>query len=166
MYSKKYKILHSAHILSNLNNISKKSLFVGFFQLKCLDFDSLILIKKKTFLLNLRTFICKNTFTKKNKLLPFSFLPSVSQGSLVIIYSIKALPVHETIIDLIDKTKLLPLFFSIQNKIIFFKNLGLLLNKSRTEFLILLIELLDTHNRKINNLFIISNSHLQHLFNL
>lgn len=163
MSSKKYKTLQSSHILSNLSDISKKSLFIGVFQLKSLDYESLIFIKQQTFPLNLKTFVCKNTFVKKNKLFSSLSLSSVSEGPIFIFYSFLSLPNYEKIIDIVNKTKLLPLFFSIENKLIFFKNLPLLLNKSKTEFLVSLVKLLDYHNKRLNSILMNSNSYLQYL---
>jgi len=77
MSSKKYKTLRSIYIISKLNYALKKSVFIGFFQLKSLDFENSIQIKQLTFGLNLKTFICKNSFLKQNKLLPLPLLSSI-----------------------------------------------------------------------------------------
>jgi len=161
MPSKKYKILRSIYILSNLNNILKKSTFIGFFQLKSLDFENSIQIKQLTLGLNLKTFVCKNSFLKQNKLIPLSLLSSVSQGCVVILYSFSKFSNFDIFNNIANKTKLLPLFFYFENKFMFLKKLLLLSNISKTDKLIELIYLLNTHNSKINNIFIVSNSNIQ-----
>ena len=166
MSSKKYKTLRSTYILSNLNHILKKSAFIGFFQLKSLDFENSIQIKQLTFGLNLKTFVCKNSFLKQNKLIPSLLLSSISQGCIVVLYSSSKLSNFDILNNIINKTKLLPLFFCFENKFIFLKTLLLLSNTSKMDSFIQLINLLNNHNNRLNNIFVISNSNIQNLLRI
>lgn len=166
MSSKKYKTLRSAYIISNLNYIFKKSAFIGFFQLKSLDFENSVLIKQLIFGLKLQTFVCKNSFLKKNKLLSPPLFSPISQGPIIIVYSFFELLNFNIINTIIHKAKLVPLFFYFDNKFMFLKTLLLLSNMSKINLFIHLINLLNNHNSKISNLFITSNSKIQFLLQI
>jgi len=166
MSSKKYKTLRSIYIVSKLNHALKKSVFIGFFQLKSLDFENSIQIKQLTFGLNLKTFICKNSFLKQNKLLPSPLLSSIPQGPIVILYSFSKPSNFDVVNKMLSKTKLVPLLFCFENKFMYLKTLLSLSNVSKTDLYIQLISLLNNHNIKINNIFIFSNSNIQTLLRI
>lgn len=161
MSSKRYKTLRSVYIISNLNHIFKESTFIGFFQLKSLDFENSILIKQLTFRLNLKTFVCKNSFFKKNKLFPPQLLLSISQGPIVAIYSFVKLLNFDIVNKIINDIKLEPLIFYFNNKFMFLKTLLLLSNVSKNDLFVQMINLLDNHNSKITSVFITFNFNIQ-----
>nr|YP_009476754.1 ribosomal protein S10 (orf166) [Cryptomonas curvata]AVM81247.1 ribosomal protein S10 (orf166) [Cryptomonas curvata] len=161
----KYKILRSTRTLFNLEYIFKENFFIGFFQLKSLSFENIIQIKQLTFTLNMKVFFCKNTLIKKNKFLPLLFLPSLSQGCLVIIYS-RVLSMFDSINLILNKTKLFSLFFYIENKLTFLKKLYLLSKTSRMDFFVQFIHLLDNYNKNMLSLFVASNYRFQFLSNI
>ena len=163
MSFKKYKKFRASSTFLKLSNIFKKSIFIGFFQLKSFNLDEWIKIKQLIFKFNLKIIVCKNTYLQKNMSLPSVLSPIITQGNLVILYSFSNLPTLETINIILSKFRMLTLFFYLFKKFVFLNKLSLLLNNYKTNFVIDLVILLENHRKNI--LSILSNSN-QCIFNV
>ena len=157
--NKKYKILKANSNLLNIADIFKNNSFLAFFQIKHLNFKDLIDLKKTIYSLNLKTFVCKNTYLKKKISflnLPKDFVCSITQGNLIIIYSQTKLSVLNNnkaflLAFLQNKLKLIPLFFYFCNKFLFANNFVNLLKSSEKDMFIQLISFLEMNNKNILN---------------
>ena len=154
---KKYKKFRSTSIFLKISNIFKNSTFIGFFQSKSFNLDEWIQIKQLIFNLNLKIIVCKNTFLKKDVFLPSALMPTITQGNLVILYSFSNLPSLETINNILNKAKLLVLFFYFFKKFVFLNKLSVLLENYKHNFAINLIILLENHRKNILALLTKSN---------
>jgi len=157
MSFKKYKKFRATNISLKLSNIFKKSTFIGFFQFKSFNLDEWIKIKQLIFNQNLRIIICKNTFLKKNILIPSILMPTITQGNLVILYSFSSLPTLEIVNSILSKAKLLVLFFYFLKKFVFFKKLSVLLENYKANLVINLMVLLENHKKNMVTLLTNSN---------
>ena len=157
MSFKKYKKFRATNISLKLSNIFKKSTFIGFFQFKSFDLDEWIKIKQLIFNQNLRIIICKNTFLKKNILIPSILMPTITQGNLVILYSFSSLPTLEIVNSILSKAKLLVLFFYFLKKFVFLKKLSVLLENYKANLVINLMVLLENHKKNMVTLLTNSN---------
>lgn len=157
MSFKKYKKFRAINISLKLSNIFKKSTFIGFFQFKSFNLDEWIKIKQLIFNQNLRIIICKNTFLKKNILIPSILMPTITQGNLVILYSFSSLPTLEIVNSILSKAKLLVLFFYFLKKFVFFKKLSVLLENYKANLVINLMVLLENHKKNMVTLLTNSN---------
>ena len=157
--NKKYKILKSNSSLLNLTHIFKNNSFLAFFQIKHLNFKDLIELKKIICLLNLKTFMCKNTYLKKKISLlhiPANFNSSITQGNLLIIYSFNKFSDFDfNKVSLLNffqnKLKLIPLFFYICKKVVFLNNFVSFLKLSDKDMFVQLIYLLENNNKNVLN---------------
>jgi len=157
MSFKKYKKFRATNISLKLSNIFKKSTFIGFFQFKSFNLDEWIKIKQLIFNQNLRIIICKNTFLKKNILIPSILMPTITQGNLVILYSFSSLPTLEIVNSILSKAKLLVLFFYFLKKFVFLKKLSVLLENYKANLVINLMVLLENHKKNMVTLLTNSN---------
>jgi len=157
MSFKKYKKFRAINISLKLSNIFRKSTFIGFFQFKSFNLDEWIKIKQLIFNQNLRIIICKNTFLKKNILIPSILMPTITQGNLVILYSFSSLPTLEIVNSILSKAKLLVLFFYFLKKFVFFKKLSVLLENYKANLVINLMVLLENHKKNMVTLLTNSN---------
>ena len=157
MSFKKYKKFRATNISLKLSNIFKKSTFIGFFQFKSFNLDEWIKIKQLIFNQNLRIIICKNTFLKKNILIPSILMPTITQGNLVILYSFSSLPTLEIVNSILSIAKLLVLFFYFLKKFVFFKKLSVLLENYKANLVINLMVLLENHKKNMVTLLTNSN---------
>jgi len=157
MSFKKYKKFRAINISLKLSNIFRKSTFIGFFQFKSFNLDEWIKIKQLIFNQNLRIIICKNTFLKKNVLIPSILMPTITQGNLVILYSFSSLPTLEIVNSILSKAKLLVLFFYFFKKFVFLKKLSVLLENYKANLVINLMVLLKNHKKNMVTLLTNSN---------
>jgi len=156
MSLKIYKKFRATSTSLKLSNIFKKSTFIGFFQSKSFNLDEWIKIKQLIFNQNLKIIVCKNTFLKKNVLIPSILMPTITQGNLVILYSFPNLPTLEVINSILSKAKLLVLFFYFLKKFVFLKKLSVLLENYKSNLVINLMVLLENHRK--NMLTLLTNS--------
>jgi len=84
-------------------------------------------------------------------------MPTITQGNLVILYSFSNLPSLETINNILNKAKLLVLFFYFFKKFVFLNKLSVLLENYKHNFAINLIILLENHRKNILALLTKSN---------
>ena len=81
MNYKKYKYkINRFHF----NTVLKHNVFIGFFQIKFLDADGWVGLKKSAFVLKLNIFVCKYSYLKKNGLIKYE---SFHNGNILILHS-------------------------------------------------------------------------------
>jgi hypothetical protein len=166
--NKKYKILKSNSSLLNLTHIFKNNSLLAFFQIKHLNFKDFIELKKTMYLLNFKVVICKNAYLKKKISLlniPINFISNVTQGKLLIVYSINELgSLNSSKVLLLNffqnNLKLIPLFFYFCKKIIFLNNFVSFLKLSEKDMFAQLIYLLENNNKNVINNILTSNKKL------
>ena len=163
MSSKKYKKFRATTTFLRLSKILKKSIFIGFFQFKSFNLNEWVKIKQLVFDLNLKTVICKNTYLQKNISLPSTLLPVITQGNLFILYSFSNLPTLKIINDILNKSKIIGLFFYFFKKFVFLNKLSELLDRCQDNILIRLVILLENHRKNILSILLNSN---QYIFNV
>ena len=118
MLCKKYKKLKTITVPLNLSKIIKDNNFIGFFQPKYLNLDNLIQIKQMNSKLNLNFLFCKNSYIKRDSSIPAQLSSYMVQGNFILLYSHLQPNNLEIMNSLINKVKLLPLFFYIFDKVL------------------------------------------------
>lgn len=165
MSTKKYKIFKTNSSLTNLDNILNKSTFISLFQVKHLNSYGCIELKKIASLLQLKTFVCKNTFFKRKislLQLPSNISQNIIQGNLIILYSFEdflTLDKNKNLFlnFLTSKTHVISLFFYVYNKFLFFDKFIKFFNTSEKKMFIQLIHLLENNNNIVSNNLVTSN---------
>jgi hypothetical protein len=157
MLCKKYKKLKTITVPLNLSKIIKDNNFIGFFQPKYLNLDNLIQIKQMNSKLNLNFLFCKNSYIKRDSSIPAQLSSYMVQGNFILLYSHLQPNNLEIMNSLINKVKLLPLFFYIFDKFVFLQQSYLLLKNPIDKLFIYLTVLINYYNKSFISLLTNSN---------
>ena len=107
--------------------------------------------------LNLNFLFCKNSYIKRDSSIPAQLSSYMVQGNFILLYSHLQPNNLEIMNSLINKVKLLPLFFYIFDKFVFLQQSYLLLKNPIDKLFIYLTVLINYYNKSFISLLTNSN---------